>query len=204
MTFSFKKEPREKEKQREKDLHLHPRAPSPDDRPQSRFGFTLRKKVSLASLLNSSSSSAHADEPTSSRTSSSSGGGHPAAAAPPIEEAPKAPAPAPVPREEEASDGDEDVHAPVRFVKKSVWRTRNKMKLHPYPDAPYMQAYDPIVLENERATHHLLRRLSPVGSPTFHNYAGRPPPSRALDLGCGAGFWLLDAARTWRTSQIVG
>ncbi|KAJ7762428.1 hypothetical protein DFH07DRAFT_739382 [Mycena maculata] len=77
------------------------------------------------------------------------------------------------------------------------------MKLHPYPDAPYMQAYDPVVLQTERYAHHLLRRLAPVGSPTFHTYS-RSPPASALDLGCGSGLWLLDAARTWRGTQFVG
>jgi SAM-dependent methyltransferase len=48
-----------------------------------------------------------------------------------------------------------------------------------------------------------LRRLAPTGSPTFHAYHNNPPAS-VLDLGCGAGFWLLDTARTWRTSQFVG
>ncbi|KAJ7757457.1 hypothetical protein B0H16DRAFT_664813 [Mycena metata] len=77
------------------------------------------------------------------------------------------------------------------------------MKLHPYSDVPYMQAYDPVVLENERYTHYLLRRLAPAGSPTFHDY-GTHPPASVLDLGCGTGVWLLDAARTWRTTQFIG
>ncbi|KAJ6486116.1 S-adenosyl-L-methionine-dependent methyltransferase [Mycena vitilis] len=77
------------------------------------------------------------------------------------------------------------------------------MKLHPYPEVPYMQAYDPVVLESERATHFLMQRLRPVASPTFHDYKNTPPAS-VLDLGCGSGLWLLDAARTWRSTQFVG
>ncbi|KAJ7665217.1 S-adenosyl-L-methionine-dependent methyltransferase, partial [Mycena polygramma] len=30
------------------------------------------------------------------------------------------------------------------------------------------------------------------------------PPASVLDLGCGSGLWLLDAARTWRSTQFVG
>ncbi|KAJ7492132.1 hypothetical protein FB451DRAFT_1501722 [Mycena latifolia] len=65
-----------------------------------------------------------------------------------------------------------------------------------------MQAYDPVVLENERYTYHLLRRLVPAGSPTFYQYPR--VPATALDLGCGTGLWLIDAARIWRASQLVG
>ena len=35
-----------------------------------------------------------------------------------------------------------------KFVPKSIWAKRHNMKLHPYhQDVPYMQAYDPILLE---------------------------------------------------------
>ncbi|KAJ6541865.1 hypothetical protein B0H19DRAFT_1268807 [Mycena capillaripes] len=199
MTFSFKKEKdKDKDREKDKDNRHHLRPPSPDGKPSKGFGFTLRKKVSLASLI-SSASTAHDDGASSSRSSSMSGAGHASLAVPPVEEI-LFPVPSLV-REEDGAD--EDVHAPDRFVKKNLWRTRHKMKLHPYPDAPYMQAYDPVVLENERYTHYLMRRLAPVGSPTFHAYKENPPAS-VLDLGCGAGLWLLDAARTWRTTRFVG
>ncbi|KAJ7604980.1 hypothetical protein B0H17DRAFT_1154357 [Mycena rosella] len=90
------------------------------------------------------------------------------------------------------------VQAPERFVKKNIWHTCHKMKLCPYPGAPYTQAYDPVVLESERSIYHLLRQHVPPGSPTFHQYLDAPPAS-ALDLGCGMGLWLMDTARTWRT-----
>lgn len=44
---------------------------------------------------------------------------------------------------------DQD-HEPSRkkFVPKSIWAKRHNMKLHPYhQDVPYMQAYDPILLD---------------------------------------------------------
>ena len=35
-----------------------------------------------------------------------------------------------------------------RFIPKSIWAKRHNMKLHPYhQDVPYMQAYDPILLD---------------------------------------------------------
>ncbi|KAJ7508575.1 hypothetical protein B0H11DRAFT_1704073 [Mycena galericulata] len=198
MTFTFKSQKdreREKEKEKEKERN-NVRAPSPDDRAPSRFG-RLRKKVSLASLI---SSSPHPEDPSLVSRSSSSSSTSLSAVVSPIEEDPTS-----TPEdEEEGSEGDEDIHAPERFVKKNAWRIRNKMKLHPYPDVPYMQAYDPVVLQSERYMHHLLRRLAPVGSPTFHAYTSGPPPASVLDLGCGSGLWLLDAARTWRSSQFIG
>lgn len=38
--------------------------------------------------------------------------------------------------------------SPERFIPKSIWAKRHNMKLHPYhQDVPYMQAYDPIILD---------------------------------------------------------
>ena len=44
----------------------------------------------------------------------------------------------------------------------------------------------------------LLRRLNSNGSPTFHNY-GLNPPENVLDLGCGHGGWVVEAASAWRS-----
>ncbi|KAJ7216793.1 hypothetical protein B0H12DRAFT_341760 [Mycena haematopus] len=193
MTFSFKKD---KEKDKEKDSRRQQTAPSPEERPPAALRL-LSGQSSLASLLSSPSPQESASV---SRTSSTSSVQVPTIVQPTED------VPVPGPSEEydsDDSDADEDVHAPDRFVKKNAWRTRHKMRVHPYPDVPYMQAYDPVVLENERYTHYLLRRLAPIGSPTFHNYHNSPPAS-VLDLGCGTGLWLLDSARIWRTTQFVG
>ncbi|KAK2461466.1 hypothetical protein APHAL10511_005929 [Amanita phalloides] len=89
-------------------------------------------------------------------------------------------------------------------TKRDNWIRKQYATLHPYPEeAPYMQAYDPILLDNDRYTDLLLRRLMPSGSPTFHDYGTKPPLS-VLDLGCGLGHWVLYAADIWKTSQFIG
>ncbi|KAF8211035.1 hypothetical protein K438DRAFT_102142 [Mycena galopus ATCC 62051] len=74
-------------------------------------------------------------------------------------------------------------------------------KIGTYP----LDAYDAGLIETDRQTAELLRKVISTNSPSFHNYGGRPPHT-VLDLGCGAGHWLLDAAVAWRNSgsQIVG
>ncbi|KAI4522712.1 hypothetical protein K525DRAFT_198188 [Schizophyllum commune Loenen D] len=62
---------------------------------------------------------------------------------------------------------------------------------------PLHDPYNMSMLEADRVTHTLLRRLLPPNSPTFYNY-DTTPPTAALDLGCGAGHWLFDAAQAWQ------
>ncbi|KAJ3483968.1 hypothetical protein NLJ89_g12019 [Agrocybe chaxingu] len=70
---------------------------------------------------------------------------------------------------------------------------RIKSRIGSYPLDPY----DSVLLDNDRHTGELLTRLNPMGSPTFHNY-GNSPPTSVLDLGCGQGHWVIDAAIAWR------
>ncbi|KAH9932002.1 S-adenosyl-L-methionine-dependent methyltransferase [Epithele typhae] len=74
------------------------------------------------------------------------------------------------------------------------------MPHHPFApeDVPYMQAYSHVLLENDYQTYQLLCRLTAVDSPTFHKY-GKKPPMDVLDLGCGEGFWVLHAAKLWKS-----
>ncbi|KAF5312409.1 hypothetical protein D9619_002650 [Psilocybe cf. subviscida] len=88
------------------------------------------------------------------------------------------------------------------FVRKTNWAMRQNMTMHPYQDEyPYMRSYDPVLLESDRHTDMLLQHLS-QGAPSFHDY--RSPPATALDLGCGVGYWALNAANVWKGSQITG
>ncbi|TFK26793.1 hypothetical protein FA15DRAFT_636920 [Coprinopsis marcescibilis] len=85
----------------------------------------------------------------------------------------------------------------------NVWLTRSKTKVHPYTgEAPYLQAYDRVCLDNDRYSDLLLRRLNP-SSPSFFKY-GKKPPLTVLDLGCGQGHWVLWAASMWKNSRITG
>ncbi|THH12290.1 hypothetical protein EW146_g7760 [Bondarzewia mesenterica] len=89
------------------------------------------------------------------------------------------------------------------FCESEYFVNRNDEKFHPYSEgeAPYMQPYTAISLENDRMTNALLRRLTPKGSPSFHDF-GNKPPARVLDLACGEGHWVIDAAVTWRARGV--
>ena len=53
--------------------------------------------------------------------------------------------------------------------------------------------------------HELLRSLKPPDSPCFYDY-DHLPPMTVLDLGCGQGWWMLEAAHAWRGhgTQVIG
>ncbi|KAH7906477.1 hypothetical protein BJ138DRAFT_1016153 [Hygrophoropsis aurantiaca] len=96
-------------------------------------------------------------------------------------------------------DGSKVFEPRDRFVRKchSIHHT------YPRDEAPYMRAYDRTSLDNDHYTELLLRRLNPNGTPSFHNFAPNPP-SAILDLGCGSGEWVLEAAAAWSNSQVIG
>ncbi|EED85483.1 predicted protein [Postia placenta Mad-698-R] len=66
-----------------------------------------------------------------------------------------------------------------------------------------VQSYSRVSLDNEFRTYALLRRLNPNCSPSFHNY-GKNPPFRVLDLGCGKGCWVMNAAKSWKNTKVTG
>lgn len=111
-----------------------------------------------------------------------------------------------------SSDGDEDAeimqgtHSPAKaFQAKNHFATRRGMIHHPYPphQAPYMQAYDRTLLDNDRFSDVLLQRLSTNGTPSFLTFNGNPPTT-ILDVGCGAGHWAIRAAKHWPKARIIG
>ncbi|KAJ7691954.1 hypothetical protein B0H17DRAFT_1200801 [Mycena rosella] len=94
---------------------------------------------------------------------------------------------------------EEDLNSPNRTSMSPPPQVATKIGTYP------LDAYDAALMESDRETWELLRKLNATNTPSFHNYGGRPPRS-VLDLGCGAGHWMLDAATAWRNSgvQIVG
>ena len=50
---------------------------------------------------------------------------------------------------------------------------------------------------SDRLTEVLLQKINSNGTPTFHDY-GNKPPVNVLDLGCGFGHWVVNAAMTWK------
>ncbi|KAF6759407.1 hypothetical protein DFP72DRAFT_1063782 [Ephemerocybe angulata] len=70
---------------------------------------------------------------------------------------------------------------------------RIKSRIGAYPLDPY----DTILLDNDRHTGDLLNRLNGTGCPSFYEY-GSDPPATVLDLGCGQGHWVVDAAIAWK------
>lgn len=68
--------------------------------------------------------------------------------------------------------------------------------------APYPLSYDRQVLELENMDHsfvmHVKKSVSVVQFPDHDS------PKRSLDLGCGGGTWILDAAKEWPDCEFVG
>ncbi|KAF5323360.1 hypothetical protein D9611_005643 [Ephemerocybe angulata] len=66
--------------------------------------------------------------------------------------------------------------------------------------APYPLSYDRQVVEMEALDNLLTKHLR--GSSSYVNFA--EPPTRVLDLGCGTGSWIIEAAREWPECEFVG
>jgi ubiquinone/menaquinone biosynthesis C-methylase UbiE len=52
-------------------------------------------------------------------------------------------------------------------------------------------------------TEDLLGRINSLHSPSFNDY-GKNHPSDILDLGCGEGRWVVEAATTWQNCRVTG
>jgi len=67
--------------------------------------------------------------------------------------------------------------------------------------APYPLSYDKDILEMEALDNRLAQHLR--GSVSFVNFKDGPP-ERTFDLGCGAGTWVIEAAKEWPECTFVG
>ncbi|TBU23182.1 hypothetical protein BD311DRAFT_819838 [Dichomitus squalens] len=80
--------------------------------------------------------------------------------------------------------------------------TRSGRKYHAFSpaDVPYPRSYDRQMVDLD--VWDDLWQLQLGGSITMHVFD--TPPARVLDLGCGTGTWILNAAREWKDSYFVG
>ncbi|KAF8899036.1 hypothetical protein BD779DRAFT_1486712 [Infundibulicybe gibba] len=88
-------------------------------------------------------------------------------------------------------------------LKEAQFVYKHGQRLHSYDSekAPYPLSYDRDVLELEALDNKLTQHLR--GSVSLVNFPDGPP-SRTLDLGCGTGTWILDAAKAWPECEFVG
>ncbi|TRM66078.1 hypothetical protein BD626DRAFT_196556 [Schizophyllum amplum] len=95
-----------------------------------------------------------------------------------------------------------------RTAKGAQFTIKHGQRHHAYdPEkAPYAVSYDRTILELEALDLALVKHLR-EGSVSFVNYDSEDydaHPQRVLDLGCGTGTWVVDAAREWPEAELVG
>ncbi|KAK7465408.1 hypothetical protein VKT23_005386 [Stygiomarasmius scandens] len=92
-----------------------------------------------------------------------------------------------------------------RKPKDSQFEIKNGQKLHSFDaeKAPYPLSYDKHILELESLDNRLTKFLR-NGSQSFFNFPEDEQPCRCLDLGCGMGTWVVEAAKEWPHCEFVG
>ncbi|TFK36969.1 hypothetical protein BDQ12DRAFT_686169 [Crucibulum laeve] len=86
-------------------------------------------------------------------------------------------------------------------LKEGQFTLKHGQKHHSYGEkAPYPLSYDRAFLEMESLDNRLAYHLR--GSVSYVNF--EEPPERTLDLGCGTGTWIIDAAKEWPSCEFVG
>ncbi|CDW96890.1 hypothetical protein [Sporisorium scitamineum] len=115
-----------------------------------------------------------------------------------------APASSPRPRLPPSSP---DCWDPEAYFTKTRSRVKGKMRefvYHGFPHSvvPYWHGYSSETVEAELTVH--LNANAALHGNTLRDFPEGSRPCRVLDLGCGRGFWCLDMAREWKTSEFVG
>ncbi|KAF7339336.1 UBIQUITIN-CONJUGAT-2 domain-containing protein [Mycena sanguinolenta] len=98
-----------------------------------------------------------------------------------------------------------------RQARKDQFVIKHGLRFHSYGEkAPYPLAYSKHVLELESLDMRLVSHMTD-GSVSFVDFSdenwtkdGGPTPEHSLDLGCGSGAWVIDAAKEWPTCDFVG
>ncbi|KIM28696.1 hypothetical protein M408DRAFT_329163 [Serendipita vermifera MAFF 305830] len=94
------------------------------------------------------------------------------------------------------------VSEPTTTMNRNKYKLKNGKKHHPHPSqkAPYPRSYETTAIDHDTSNHIFFTQLSK--SVTWHEFS--TPPAKVLDLGCGNGVWILDAAKSWPHSHFVG
>ncbi|KAJ7446496.1 hypothetical protein B0H11DRAFT_2084990 [Mycena galericulata] len=99
-----------------------------------------------------------------------------------------------------------------RQPRKGQFENKHGQRHHTYDreKAPYPIAYSKHVLELESIDMRLVSHMN-NGSVSFVDFSdenwtddGVATPERSLDLGCGTGSWVIDAAKEWPNCDFVG
>ncbi|KAG8877612.1 hypothetical protein FRB97_003241 [Tulasnella sp. 331] len=70
-------------------------------------------------------------------------------------------------------------------------------------EVPYPISYDKVLMDADDQTHELVKALIPTRNcVSFYEFP--KPPSTVLDIGCGAGRWVVEAAGQWKHARFVG
>lgn len=116
---------------------------------------------------------------------------------------------------EEDAEGLEDasfatVKAPTGYQRPAAFEVkdvviRNGMRVAPHPvwEVPYPVGFSCAALQSDDKTYDLVKALQPDrNSPSFYSF--KHAPSMVLDLGCGVGRWVIEAAAEWTKTRFVG
>ncbi|KAG8897522.1 hypothetical protein FRB99_008108, partial [Tulasnella sp. 403] len=92
---------------------------------------------------------------------------------------------------------------PAFKLQDPVMRGGSRQAPQPTLEVPYPICYDKVLTDSDDNTHDLIKALIPNRSGlTFHDF--QKPPASVLDLGCGEGRWILEAATHWKHTRFVG
>jgi SAM-dependent methyltransferase len=90
-------------------------------------------------------------------------------------------------------------------LKESQFIYKYGQKLHSFePEkVPYPMSYSKDVLELEHLDVRFVKYLR-EGSVSFFDFPEEERPERCLDIGCGTGSWVIEAAKEWPKCDFIG
>ncbi|KIJ25276.1 hypothetical protein M422DRAFT_38859 [Sphaerobolus stellatus SS14] len=101
-------------------------------------------------------------------------------------------------------DEEKKKHETKQFIYKELaFVNGSYVSTHASDAVPYTLSYNPVNLQADRHSHYLVKELL-NGFPTVHGALESKPPDTVLDLGCGDGTWIIDAAKFWKKTKFVG